>query len=41
MDHHVDLWFYGIVDNDEQPRHIVLSWGEFDGEGKEVLWNEN
>ena len=41
FDHHVDLWFDGILEQDKRPRQIVLSWGQFSHSGYEVLWSEN
>lgn len=42
FDHYVYLSFHGFESNkDYYPkRQIVLSWGEHDGAGSEVIWSE-
>jgi hypothetical protein len=42
FDHYVYLSFHGLADNKEfyPERQIVLSWGEHDRAGNEVIWSE-
>lgn len=42
FDHYVYLSFHGFESNKQfhPQRQIVLSWGEFDGAGSEVVWSE-
>ena len=42
FDHYVYLSFHGLDSNKEfyPKRQIILSWGEHDGAGSEVIWTE-